>query len=124
MIMRYLLVLLVIVSASCNCPECPEQEVIIKRDTIKVEIDNTCYPCIDSAAAVKQAEIDRLYQEAMDEVTENKEASDKEIDSLRAVYIAWKDSLRGTVIYGNIIIENCDSVDLDSLAKLVIPPKN
>jgi len=108
-----------------DCPSCPPCNPITIHDTVIV--DNTCYPCIDSAKQValeeindwylfKVDELDSLHQLAMNEVDEYREQAIYEIDTMRENFIIWrdaeveylalwKDSVERLHIYDNLTID-------------------
>lgn len=101
-----------------DCPECPELPVIDS-----VQICNLCFENYmqrandywDSLKTTSYAKIDSLHAAAFEEVTEYREQSIYQVDTMRENYLIWCadtlqgindffDSLKNTVIYDNMII--------------------
>jgi hypothetical protein len=88
----WLLLIGLFLSGCCK----PEIKEVIIYDTI----DNTCYACIDSAFAVKQAELDSLTSLAIAEVDSYRLS----VDLWQEKLLAWADSIQKLHVHDNLII--------------------
>lgn len=111
----------IIVAGCCKNPETKIVRVPYDTCLIDTFFITNC-PNVDSILVVidsvyneRQDHLDSLKQAALDEVTEYREASIYQVDTMRENYIAWMedtlagintyfDSLKGTVIHDNMFI--------------------
>lgn len=82
----------------------PEIKEVIVHDTIYV--DNTCYPCIDSALLNAEKHLDSLHVEAMKEVDDYRSAAIYQVDTMRENFLNFMDS---SLFKDNMII-NGDTI--------------
>lgn len=113
-----LITCLLLIQCKTDCPDCPEPKQIDSA-----AVCNSCYYEFledanshwDSVKTVKMYILDSLHNAAMQEVTQYRESSIYQIDTMRENYLSWCadtlqginryfDSLKKTKIYDNLII--------------------